>query len=56
MRNCFSCKIKNECNFSQGTMKLIEDYKNSDDGLGIVMEILIDSIRQYVHCSYYENI
>ena len=54
MKNCFSCKNKNDCDFGEAVTRF-EGYTGSNNGLGTVVELLVENIHQYVDCEYYED-
>jgi len=54
MNNCLTCKFSNDCDFGEGVEKL-KEYRGDDNGLGTVVELLIDNINQYIDCESYES-
>jgi len=53
MKNCLSCKISDECEFGKA-VNTFQEYTEGEDGVGTVVHITLESIQQYVNCSYYE--
>lgn len=54
INNCLTCKLSNDCDFGEGVEKL-KEYRGDDNGLGTVVELLIDNINQYIDCESYES-
>jgi hypothetical protein len=54
MKNCLSCKINDECEFGKAVNTFME-YSEGEDGVGTVVRLTLESIEQYINCSYYEG-
>lgn len=56
MKNCLNCKLKevSDCDFGEAVNGLLE-YRRSEDGLGTVVELLIENIEQYIDCDCYQS-
>ena len=58
MKDCMTCKLRtsNECEFGEAvnTIRGFEDDDNNK-GFNAVLNILEESIEQYIDCEYYET-
>jgi len=51
LRNCLDCSVQNECPFGKA-VGIFKTYEGSDEGIGIVVKLTLENIKQYVKCSY----
>lgn len=54
MKNCLSCKISDECEFGKA-VNTFDEYKDTEDGIGVVVKLMFENIEQYIDCSCYEE-
>ena len=58
MKDCMTCKLRitNECEFGEAinTVRKFSDGDNNK-GFNTVINILEESIEQYIDCGYYET-
>jgi hypothetical protein len=55
MNNCLTCKINEECDFGIAVNTFLECRDSDDHGLATVVELMIENIKQYINCDYYES-
>lgn len=58
MNGCMTCKLRitNECEFGEA-VNTIRGFSDDDNnkGFNAVLNILEESIEQYIDCEYYES-